>query len=234
MALRMMVYTGLLYQHLLKQGELLDDGLLPSVLPIVLYNGSPRWTAAKNIAELIPEAPGIVAQFRPSMKYLVIDEGAYSDAELATKRNLVAAIFRFEQPVSREAIVHAIESLNLWLDDEPQVRRDVNLWLQLTFSRPGHYTFDLPPAGTLKELSMTLSERIKEWSANDVAKGMQKGRQEGAARALLGILHKRFGDLRVELQAQVNSAPLAQIDAWLDRAIEARSLNQVFDTPAHG
>jgi Domain of unknown function (DUF4351) len=168
----------------------------------------------------------------------VIDEGAYSDEELASKRNLVAAIFRFEQPVSREAIVHAIESLNLWLNDEAHVRRDVNLWLQLSFSRPDHYTFDLPPAGTLKELSMTLSERIKEWSANDVAKGLQKGRQEGrqegAARALLGILHKRFGDLRVELQAQVNSAPLAQIDAWLDRAIEARSLNQVFDTPAHG
>jgi hypothetical protein len=217
-------------------------------LPIVLYNGSPRWTAAKDIAELIPEVPGVVAQFRPSMKYLVIDEGAYSDAELATKRNLVAAIFRFEQPVSREAIVHAIESLNLWLDDEPQVRRDVNLWLQLTFSRPGHYTFDLPPAGTLKELSMTLSERIKEWSANDVAKGLQKGRQEGrqegiqvglekgqeegqrqgAARALLALLTKRFGPPSAALQTRIHAATHVQIEAWFDQALDASDLSQVF------
>ena len=40
MALRMMVYVGLLYQDLIKRGEVLDDGRLPPILPIVLYNGS--------------------------------------------------------------------------------------------------------------------------------------------------------------------------------------------------
>jgi predicted transposase YdaD len=42
MALRMMVYVGLLYQDLIKRGDVLADGRLPPVLPIVLYNGSPR------------------------------------------------------------------------------------------------------------------------------------------------------------------------------------------------
>jgi hypothetical protein len=48
MALRMMVYVGLLYQDLIKRGEALADGRLPPVLPIVLYNGSPSWTACKR------------------------------------------------------------------------------------------------------------------------------------------------------------------------------------------
>ncbi len=46
MALRMMVYQGLLYQDLIRQGAVLSEGRLPPVLPIVLYNGSQRWTAA--------------------------------------------------------------------------------------------------------------------------------------------------------------------------------------------
>lgn len=36
MALRIMVYVGLLYQDLLNRGEILADGRLPPVLPIVL------------------------------------------------------------------------------------------------------------------------------------------------------------------------------------------------------
>lgn len=41
MALRMMVYMGLLAQHLEREGEL-QNGLLPPIVPIVLYNGAPQ------------------------------------------------------------------------------------------------------------------------------------------------------------------------------------------------
>lgn len=57
MALRMMVYIGLLYQDLVKSGQGLPKGRLPPVLPIVLYNGHRRWTARTNIADLIPPLP---------------------------------------------------------------------------------------------------------------------------------------------------------------------------------
>jgi len=39
MALRVLVYAGLLWQHLVKEKRLLPDGRLPPVLPVVLYNG---------------------------------------------------------------------------------------------------------------------------------------------------------------------------------------------------
>lgn len=93
MALRMMVYQGLLYQDLIKRGEVLADGRLPPILPIVLYNGSQRWTSPTDVFDLIPPTPGLVAQFKPKAKYLLIDENAYSDSELASIKNLVAAVF---------------------------------------------------------------------------------------------------------------------------------------------
>jgi hypothetical protein len=46
MALRMMVYVGLLYQDLIKEGPV--KGLLPPILPIVLYNGNR--TKTKRVA----------------------------------------------------------------------------------------------------------------------------------------------------------------------------------------
>lgn len=100
MALRMMVYIGLLYQDLIKRGEVLEDGRLPPILPIVLYNGSQKWMAATNISELIPVVPGLVSQFSPSLQYLLIDENNYTDSELASLHNLVAAVFRLEPQCS--------------------------------------------------------------------------------------------------------------------------------------
>ena len=80
MALRMMVYQGLLYQDLIKRGLVLADGRLPPVLPIVLYNGSARWSAATDVFELIPLVPGLVEQFKPKLKYLLIDENQWCGA----------------------------------------------------------------------------------------------------------------------------------------------------------
>ena len=81
MALRMMVYIGLLYQDLIKRGDVLADGLLTPTLPIVLYNASQRWTSITDVANLIPVVPGLVEQFKPRLKYLLIDENTYSDTK---------------------------------------------------------------------------------------------------------------------------------------------------------
>ena len=57
-----------------------------------------------DIADLIPVVPGLVEHFKLRLKYLLIDENAYSDTELASLNNLVAAVFRFEQADSPATI----------------------------------------------------------------------------------------------------------------------------------
>ena len=61
---------------------MLADGLLTPTLPIVLYNASQHWTSITDVADLIPVVPGLVEQFKPRLKYLLIDENTYSDTEL--------------------------------------------------------------------------------------------------------------------------------------------------------
>jgi len=50
MAVRLMVYIGMLYQDLIKSKTIAEDGKLPAVLPLVLYNGEDRWTARNQRA----------------------------------------------------------------------------------------------------------------------------------------------------------------------------------------
>jgi hypothetical protein len=75
MALRLMVYMGLLYQDLIKAGEASSPGRLPAVFPIVIYNGDPAWTARRDVAELIEPLPGGLTAYRPSLRYHLLDEG---------------------------------------------------------------------------------------------------------------------------------------------------------------
>ena len=51
MALRMQVNIGLLALDLVERNELVD-GLLPTILPLVLYNGLPEWTSARDVGDL--------------------------------------------------------------------------------------------------------------------------------------------------------------------------------------
>ncbi|MDZ4220055.1 MAG: Rpn family recombination-promoting nuclease/putative transposase, partial [Methylobacter sp.] len=151
MALRMMVYTGLLYQDLIKRGDVLKEGRLPPILPIVLYNGSRRWTAATDIAELIAAVPGLVEQFKPKLKYLLIDEGAYTEHELASLKNLVAAVFQIEQVSSPERIPELIGLLIDWLGDRPDLKRMFALWIRATLKRKTKYRIVLPEIDDLQE-----------------------------------------------------------------------------------
>jgi len=82
MAVRFLVYTGLLYQDLEAAGELPAGARLPPVLPLVLYNGEPRWWAATGLAQLIE--PDLLAELRrdqPALRYLLLHERRYSEAE---------------------------------------------------------------------------------------------------------------------------------------------------------
>ncbi len=52
MALRMMDYTATIWKRLGKE-DLGPGGEYPFMLPIVIYNGERRWTAARDVADLL-------------------------------------------------------------------------------------------------------------------------------------------------------------------------------------
>ena len=237
MALRMMVYIGLLYQDLIKQGQVLSDGRLPPILPIVLYNGSQKWTATTNVADLIPEVSGLVAEFRPSLKYLLIDENNYSDSELASSSNLVAAVFRLEHASSPSDVSDIVKFLIEWLADRPDLRKMFARWLSATLMRKSEYDILLPEIDDLQEIKVMLADKVEVWAKAYIAEGELKGKQEGLQQglqkgemlALQRLLAKRFGAIPAETTALISNAPVVDIERWFDRAIDAKQLSDVFE-----
>ncbi len=236
MALRMMVYVGLLYQDLIKRGDVLADGRLPPILPIVLYNGSQRWTAATDVADLIPLVPGLVEQYKPRLSYLLIDESNYNDAELASLNNLAAAVFRFEHADNPAAMQDLISLLIDWLDDRPDLRRMFSLWIRATLMRKKNYAILLPQVDDLQEIKVMLSDRLEQWALAYIAEGelkgklegRQEGRQEGEMLALQKLLSKRFGAIPADITRLIANAPVESIERWLDRIIDAQQLADIF------
>ena len=78
-------------RDLIRAGQLPPSGKLPPVVPIVLYNGRGRWTAPHTVESLVEPLPSSLAPYCPRLRYVLLDEGRYTERELAPLRNLVAA-----------------------------------------------------------------------------------------------------------------------------------------------
>ena len=63
----------------------------------VLQNGDPRWSAATDIAQLIEPPPGKLRDYKPQLRYLLLDEGAIDESAPLALRNLTAALLRLEK-----------------------------------------------------------------------------------------------------------------------------------------
>ncbi len=203
MAMRLFTYIDLLYQDLIRSRQLGRPRRLPSVLPIVLYNGRRRWTAPTDLEALIEPGPAGLAAYRPQTRYLLIDESAYADAELASMRNLVAALFRLENSRGPEAVREVLAALADWLaaPEQEELRHSFLIWLREGFLNARLPSVAFPELNNLEEARIMLSERIVDWTQQWKQEGLQEGRQEGRQeglyserRLLLRQIRRRFGE----------------------------------------
>jgi len=183
MAVRMMTYLGLLYQDLVRTKQIRHDDPLPAVLPLVLYNGKPRWTAPLDIGDLIQKVPGGLQRYRPTLRYLLIDETHGDDRRLPSINNAVAALFRLERSSDPAEVRAVLRDLIGWLraPQQTRLRRDFTVWFARTFlpgRAPGH---EFPEFNDLQEVDAMLSETVIEWTKKWKEEGLAAGRAEGLA-----------------------------------------------------
>lgn len=257
MAVRLLSYIGLLYQDLIRRGEVERGGALPLVLPIVLYNGQRRWRAPTGLRGLLGKMPASFAPYVPLYRFVLLDEGRLNEEDFPVGRNVVAAVFRMERSGSPEELLGAVRLLVSWLREPEQetLRHGIIEWLH----RRGESldpSLDWQSIHSLEEADTMLEDRIKEWKAQYRREGLQEGReaglragrqegrqegrkegrqegrQEGStieARLILSrLLARRFGALPAEVRERLDQAPLEQLEDWIDRFYDAGSLEQVF------
>ena len=87
---------------------------------------------------------------------------------------------------------------------------------------------DLSRDAALKAGLIALARRAIE-CFEMMAEGLERGLEQGEARGLTRLLERGFGPLPRTVRDRVAAADLDELDAWLDRILDADSLDAVFD-----
>ena len=194
MALRVLEYTAMLYRELLREGSFGGGGgLLPPVLPVVLYNGDLPWRSAAQVRDLVARTGSALSPYQPSQRHVVLDErrAAADDPQL---RELTRAVLLLEQSRSAADLARAAESLSRVLSapgggeraGRDELRQAFADWLATLLRR---LEGDAEPAPAhvglnLEEVKMTLEERVAEWPKPYIRQGREEGISLGRAEGI--------------------------------------------------
>ncbi len=237
MAVRVMVYAGLLWQQLVQEKRLTPDGRLPPVFPVVIYNGDPRWHAPDALAPLIALPEGSpLWQWQPGMRHRVIDEGAFAAADLAGRDTLAALLFRLENAPEPEQIEAIVDAVIDWFRAHDGFEALMPLFAGLAhrvIDGHGGASPGARVAENLQEVRTMLANRPAEWklrwTQEGLVRGREEGRQEGEASAVTRLLEHRFGPLPDAAKARIASADLPTLQAWSLRILDAGSIGDVLN-----
>jgi len=224
MPIRLMHYVACFYDHLLKTRVTTPGSGLPPVFPIVLYNGSQRWTAEQDVYEMVqPEPPGFLRVYQPHLRYYLVDEGRYTDEELGLRQTPLSGVFGVENAGhSWEALQQAVDRVVEIIKADPnkeRIDRIITRWIKRHLSR-------LRAEVGLERLNSLVED--KDMLAENLENLVKKERHEGFAGLLRLQLAFKFGELPSWVEEKLASASDEDLNAWGTRMLTANSLDELF------
>lgn len=213
MAARVLEYTALLWQDIIKSQKPAKGERLPLVLPLVIYNGSRAWSAPTAMRDLLAGHDGTLAPYQAAQEYYLLDVGRLPAGALTAADDLATALFRVERAQEVDDILSALTDLCAALPPT----RDLSLhraFIALLSSHAFGKTEigeQLEHCNTLQEARAMLSDIAPNWENRFREEGMRVGlslgreegitlgREEGMSQGMKNIvgeiLSARFGSL---------------------------------------
>lgn len=186
---RIAQYVQLLYEDLIRRGELKPGDELPLVIPIIIYIGKRPWPS------IIDQAKGMNLALEEHMLrtgyFLKFDVHAHHPGE--TDLGLFSRLIRLEQATTRAKAVEALESIFQAIPS-PEMRRlrlafylracVLSFWSKGFKGAPSFVSIDRAfSGGTMPQVIQTPYERdINNAERKGIRKGISLERQESLAR----------------------------------------------------
>lgn len=207
----------------------------PPVLAIVLYRGTPRWRGPRDLFDLFAPGPASLAHHLPRLEYVLLEESHIRFDDLEASRNLAAVLFRLETVRSPDEIRHLASLVADWVPrGEIELRRAFAVWLLHVLRR--HFQGCIIPEITDLEGFPMLDANLRKWKrefkAEALQEGIEKGERQGAVRALREVLLRqmelRFGEIPPEVRQRVERMTSeARLLKLTERVVVADSLAAV-------
>ena len=206
MAVRVAAFIGRIYLRLVRNGRTGPRGGLPPVPPIVLYNGSPSWTAVTDVRDPVARAEGRLEELQLRSGYVLLDVHRMEVGDLPPD-NAVSLRVRLERESG--------ERFRDLLDDMVGIFEDPKYQpLRRGFAETVR---QMAAGGRIAELQPDLVERLREPAdrgdigamrtildrsvdqaeQRGLARGREQGREQGLEQhrtTLSRLAARRFGD----------------------------------------
>lgn len=246
MALRMMEYTVRILRGLDKE-DLGPAGEHPPILPVVIYNGERRWTAATDVRDLFAPVTDELLGYLPRHRYLLIEVQSLHASERPSD-NVLSLIASLEQARSPEQFEESLAQAAGWLENatDRELAKLIRAWAALVLvQRLGDDGIALKERLWEEEGTRmtTLIERARKWGEErdqqwleqglekGLRKGIRRGRLEGERGLVLRMAARRFGpgsadDLAPVLDGVSDSDRVAAIAA---KVFECETANELIE-----
>ena len=213
---------------------------LPDIYPLLIYNGDEEWATTGSLSEMIPSREG-VEEVYIGMEYKVLILRLSKLPLAFFSDQLVRAAFEtmVKLPAGRADEATMVRLLTE-IPDDSDLKEPVTEYMIQT-SNEDRQTVEsaIAKAGseTGGRVMGLLAESLKaegiaegeaRGKAEGIAEGEARGKAEGKAETLLQLLQRRFGAVPPEVEERVGRASTAQLDAWLDKVIDAPTLADIF------
>ncbi|MBU3114435.1 Rpn family recombination-promoting nuclease/putative transposase [Clostridium lacusfryxellense] len=83
---------------------------LPAIVPIVLYNGTKKWTCARNFKDIINESQ-LFGDNILDFNYILVDINRFSKEYLYEFKNIAAAVFLLDQDINAIEFLERLKNI---------------------------------------------------------------------------------------------------------------------------
>lgn len=242
MAVRVAYYTLAFYMDYIANRKKSDEPKpnasqaekLPAVFPLVVYNGSDKWTAPERLADLIETKPDL-GVYGVQCRYFKIAENEFSRDQLLAIRNLVSTLFLTEAYYDIDLLIEEFVQLFIQEPDKQAVSLLVNWFHQLMVHgrvAEADYAALAREYHSIQEVRAMLieaREKERELLRDEGRKegrkeGQKEGRKEGEIalyRTIEQILQRRLGDLPPTVRDRLRRCTLTQLNELVNPALDA-------------
>ncbi|GAC40913.1 Rpn family recombination-promoting nuclease/putative transposase [Paenibacillus popilliae] len=123
MPYRLLLYQVEIWRYLLQNEQDASSNRksfqLPPIIPIVLYNGKQKWTASRQLRELLANEDMFGSELL-NFEYLLIDVARYTEEELLSLSNTIGSVFLLDQTEDQEELLKRLGKLVHTIQQMPE------------------------------------------------------------------------------------------------------------------
>lgn len=256
MAFRVLRYTVRVWSRWLQQAGNAELGVLPIVLPVVIYHGDKAWTAAPDVRDLIDTAflpinlVRIIHGLSPTQRYTLLDLSQTKDADIQGTLDLVLCLLLFKSPkgsdlvavykrfVAEHGRIETTEALAAFIDYiwtiDPKLKKIKNhaRMLETFTNETGENHVGIAELFRQDGIEIGLEKGIER----GLERGLERGRQEGARRGqtalattLTGLLARRFKVVSKDQREQIAAASIERLQQVIDAIFDLSGVDEAMD-----